>query len=148
MAAWKQVVKEETTRTRVPTFYAADFVSGSRVPRIMIISFGFSVLFAMVHLLAGMTSTFPTSTEQMVWLCLSLALLADTAFFGFIYLSHQGFKVPWPMQISKLTPLLAGIYILARITLFVLGFTTLRNLPPKALDTIHWPNFILIFIGN
>ena len=91
----------------------------------------------------------PSRTEQFVWLSSSIILLAVTAIFGFVYLSHLGIAAIGP-QTSKLTPLLAVIYILARITLFVLGFTTLRGLPPQALNSIttHWPHFLLIFTGN
>jgi len=109
------------------------------------IAFIFSLIFAVIHILAGTISTFPTYVEQHIWLILSLAILIVTVFFGHIYLFYQG---RGPILSAKFFPLLAGIYVLARIILFLLGFATLRRLPPGVLNIIHWPHYILIFIGN
>ena len=39
--------------------------------------------------------------------------------------------------------LLPGIlYIIARAVTLVLAFTSLRELPPEAFDTVHWTTFI------
>lgn len=135
--ARKQVVKEEATR--VPTFYGAEALSYSDSKQ-WIIAFFFSIIFGVVHYLAGSFSPFPTSTERHVWLVSSSAILIVPCLFA---------NMP---NLSKndpiLTTLFLGIYILARTILFVLGFTTLRGLPPEAFNTIHWPHFIFIFIGN
>ena len=34
------------------------------------------------------------------------------------------------------------LYILARVFTLVLAFTSLRELPPGAFDTVHWTTFI------
>ena len=40
-------------------------------------------------------------------------------------------------------PLSGGIlYVLARVVTLVLAFTSLRDLPPGAYDTVHWTTFI------
>ena len=40
-------------------------------------------------------------------------------------------------------PLSGGIlYVLARAVTLVLAFTSLRDLPPGAYDTVHWTTFI------
>ena len=40
-------------------------------------------------------------------------------------------------------PLSGGIlYILARVITLVLAFTSLRDLPPGAYETVHWTTFI------
>ena len=85
--------------------------------------------------------------EQFVWLSLLFAILAVTNIFLIVYASYWG---SGRMLIARFSLLLVGIYILARIGLFMLGFTTLRGLPPQALNiiTTHWPHFLLIFTGN
>jgi hypothetical protein len=140
IAAWKQVVKEEAMR--VPTFYGAETGSYPRIQQWFIVLF-VSVMFAFVHFLAGL-SAFPTLNERIVWFSSTFAILFVPMLFWFTIC--QWYQEP--KLIAKFSPLLVGIYILARIFLFVLGFTTLRCLPPGALDTIHWPNFILVFTGN
>jgi hypothetical protein len=136
MNALQPVVEEEATR--VPTFYGADIGSYTSA-RPWNIAFVFSIIFGVVHYLAGYVSPFPTSTERHVWLVSSIAISAAPYIFG---LMPAGFRD------GLFASLLLGIYILARTILFVLGFTTLRGLPPAALNAIHWPHFILIFMGN
>lgn len=143
ITALKQVVKEEATR--VPTFYAAEIASKSftQWSTMMFLA----VPFASVHALAMWLSKFPTSRELHTWYYSTYVIGMVPSFFMLIYPLHH-FRGRWAILTAKFTPLSAGTYLLARIILFVLGFTTLRRLPPQALNTIHWPNFILIFIGN
>ena len=45
--------------------------------------------------------------------------------------------------VGYLGPLIGGIlYILARAVTLVLAFTSLRDLPPGAYETVHWTTFI------
>ena len=124
---------------RVPTFYGAEIASDSYLQWLTVILL--SVAFAAVHLLAIWLSKFPTLKEADTWVWLTYVIGVVPGLSGYAY------QYVWT-RFAKLAPLWAGIYILARIILFVLGFTTLRGLPPQALNTIHWPKFILIFIGN
>ena len=142
--AWKQVVKEEATR--VPTFYGAEIASNSFTQWSIVIFL--AAAFAMVHALAAYLPKFPTSIELKTWIYSTLVIAMVPSLFLYIYPPLYHLRQGWPTLTAKFTPLLAGTYILARIILFVLGFTTLRGLPPQALNTIQWPNYILIFIGN
>jgi len=102
-------------------------------------------MFAASGVLPFVSTAFPTLAKRIIWSVISLlTTLLFGVLFGLIYLSNQGVRPP----IAKFSPLVLGIYILARIILFTLGFTTLRDLPPEALNTLHWPHFIFIFIGN
>lgn len=131
----KQVVKEGATR--VPTFYGAELYSYSFISRFITVSF--SMMFAMVPGFAQLLSSFPTDIEDYVWLFSSIAILLGPA----LFLHYRS-----PGKTLTISPFCSGIYILARIILFGLAFSTLRDLPPGALVIIHWPHFILIFIGN
>lgn len=138
LTTWKQDITEEATR--IPAFYGAEI--GSNSPVQMYIVFIFSIMFGLADSFALVNSGLPTSTENSIWVfSASITIIVPTIFM--VLYTHYRFGRP--MLIAKIA---VGIYILARITLFVLGCTTLRDLPPAALDTIHWPNFILFFIGN
>ena len=131
IAAWKQVVKEEATR--VPTFYGADIGSGTHIGAI---AFAVSFIFALFSLIPSFLIEW-----QVFWLRLALVNFIVTASIPVLYYAR-------PTLTARFIPLFLGIYILGRITMFTLGFTTLQGLSQAALSTIHWPKFILIFIGN
>lgn len=140
ITALNHVVKEGATR--VPTFYGAEIDSNSRMHWQWIIAILFSIIFGVIHFLAFFVSTFPTETEGYVWLFSSFfTLLPIPNLLSFVYIQHQHGR---QMLIARISTLL-GIYILARVILFVLGFTTLRGLPPAALDNIHFNH---IFTDN
>lgn len=142
ITALNQVVKKGAMR--VPTFYGAKIDSNSRMHRQWIIAILFSIIFGVIHFYAFFVSTFPTETESYAWLFSSLfALLPIPNLLSFVYIPH---RLGRQMLIAKFTTALSlGIYILARVVLFVVGFTTLRGLPPAALNAIH---FDFIFTGN
>ena len=140
--AWKQAVEEEATR--IPTFYGADIGPSFRVQ--WFIAFLFSMMFAMVHVVGAGCAIFPTDTEHFVWILSACGIFCVPFILAYLYNSKHARKVP-VIPILYI-PLMLGIFVLSRIAIFVLGFTTLRGLPPEAVNTIHWPNFILIFIGN
>ena len=137
---------------RVPTFYKAE-IPGSPplIQKLLsavqwIIAYIFSAMFASCSILPFVTTSIPTFAERLVWTFSSLvSVIFVPVLFGFAYMSFRGIR---PTLIAKISAVLLGIYILTRIILFVLGFTTLRGLPPAALNTIHWPKFILILTGN
>ena len=131
----KQVVKEGATRA--PTFYGAEIYSYSFISWFITVSF--SMISAMAPGFADFWSSFPTDTEEYVWLFSSISILLVPGLF-----SHY----TSPGKTFTISPFCFGIYLLARIILFGLAFSTLRDLPAGALNTIHWPHFILIFTGN
>ena len=142
LTTWKQDVTEEATR--IPTFYGAKIGSNSRAQ--MLYVFIFMAFFGGANFFVIANSPLPTSAEYAFWFFSVFITIAVPYIFMVLYDRNRHGR---PMRIAKIArPLSVGIYILARITLFVLGFTTLRDLPPAALNTIHWPNFILFFIGK
>ena len=142
ITAWKQAVKEEATR--IPTFYGADIGLSFRVQ--WFIAFLCSIMFAMVHVVAADFAIFPTYTEQSLWNWSATGIFCVPFILAFLYNSKHARKLP--VIAILYIPFMLGIFVLARIAIFVLGFTTLRGLPPEAVNTIHWPKCILIFIGN
>lgn len=139
IANFHQVVKEGSTR--VPTFYGAD----NHFDTHWIWAFAFSVVFAAIHISGWYSpATFPSKVEHLLWMAFTSAiLLLPPALFLCLAIFYL-----MKVKETVASPLMAGIYILARIILLTLAFTTLRNLPAGALNKIQWPHFILIFTGN
>ena len=143
ITTWKQVVKEGATR--VPTFYGA--ASNSRIHWQLfawfVVVFS-SSMFGTAHLLVFLLSISPTPTESLVWLYSSGFIYFTPLFVMIFYDTHRLGRPRLPIE-QLAASIFLGIYILARILLFVLGFTTLRDLPPGTFNTVHWP---LIFTRN
>lgn len=126
--------------TQVPTFYAgnpeqhlillADFIA------LMI-----ALVFGAIHCIAW-SFTFPSHTELLLWRISSVAIVVVP----FIFAILVGLFAFDERQMSKVVIFGAvlGIpcYILARIVLLALAFTTLRSLPPTAYETVNWLTFI------
>lgn len=139
----KQVVKKDATR--IPTFYAAIIGSNSLAQRLIMYLVSWASGWA--HSIVSDFSQFPTLMERFIWHISVITTFIIPLIVLFVFYFSYRFRTLIP--IAKFTiPLLLGTYILARVMFLVLGFTTLRDLPPGALDTIHWPNFNLIFVGN
>ena len=61
------------------------------------------------------------------------------------WLEHMDFNTAAGIigDIAILSILSGGIlYVIARVFTLVLAFTSLRDLPPGAFDTVHWTTFI------
>lgn len=139
IANFNQVVNEGATR--VPTFYGADTHFDSHWAW----AFAFSVVFAAIHISGWYSpATFPSKAEHLLWMAFtSTILLLPPALFLCLAIFYL-------MKVKETiaTPSMVGIYIIARIILLTLAFTTLRALPAGALNNIQWPHFILIFTGK
>ncbi|THU76971.1 hypothetical protein K435DRAFT_894760 [Dendrothele bispora CBS 962.96] len=108
------------------------------------------LIFGGVHCIPW-NSTFPTHTEQILW---RVSAVTVTAFplLWFPWLGvvrfladHHTSRTPiilitYPMDML-ISPL-PLVYIWARITLIVIAFTELRELPPSAYQTVDWARFI------
>lgn len=107
------------------------------------------ILFGAIHCIAWNFS-YPSHVEQIMWRTASLGVI------GSCFLSLVGVYAwddftsfinclfgKWAYLI--LTPILifvALLYPVARITLLVLGTTSLRSLPPAAFHTVEWAEFV------
>ena len=122
---------------RVPRFWAnsdndaviADFIV-----------FGVGVCFGVIHCISW-GFPFPTHTELLIWRVSCVAITAIP-----IYIPLGYFLGIWLADMDTVLcfiPLSGGIlYILARAVTLILAFTSLRDLPPGAYETVHWTTFI------
>lgn len=126
--------------TQVPTFYAgkpdqhlillADFIA-------LLIA----LVFGAIHCIAW-SFTFPSHIELLLWRISSVTIVVVPFIFTLLVVLFA-FEAD---QMSKIVIFGAvlGIpcYIVARIVLLALAFTTLRSLPSDAYETVHWLTFI------
>ena len=122
---------------RVPRFWGNSTNSEQVTADLIVLGVG--VCFGAIHCIAWFFS-FPTSAELLMWRVLCVAITAvpiyiSSGFFLAVQLGSTG--------IAFISILPAGIlYILARAVTLVLAFTSLRDLPPGAYETVHWTTFI------
>ena len=127
---------------RVPKFWADDQRGDCTLIADGIV-LGVGVCFGAIHCVAWFFS-FPTHMELLTWRISSVAITAvpiyiPLMFFFGIRLSIMGFG----NTVSYFSPLSGGVlYILGRAITLVLAFTSLRDLPPGAYETVRWTTFI------
>ena len=84
--------------------------------------------------------------ELLIWQISSATITAVPVFIPLVvflgaWLDHMDFDII--SGIAALLVLPAGIlYVIAWAVTLVLAFTSLRDLPPGAFDTVHWTTFI------
>ncbi|KZP34107.1 hypothetical protein FIBSPDRAFT_1035948 [Athelia psychrophila] len=125
---------------QVPAFYAGKPTEWESIVADAI-ALAFAMVFGAVHCVAW-AFAFPSHAEMLIWRIASIALVGVPAIFIFLI-------VLWACELkmaikSLLILSLIGIpfYLLARVMLLVLAFTTLRSLPLAAFETVHWITFI------
>lgn len=151
-------------QTGVPTFYSGSPNSGREFLPATFVSCVVGTLFGAVHCIAWSYS-FPSLTDQRVWRWSSVAMVsvpvAVLVFGGGSTLIRDLRKrqktesLPWiislllslfALPIILLTVIVAFVgpilYVAARITTIVLAFRSLAFLPPGALQTIPWTQWI------
>ena len=131
---------------RVPRFWADN--SDGNVVSANFIVVGVGVCFGAIHCIAWHFS-FPTHTELLIWRISCVAITAVP-----IYTPLMGLFAGWLLSMGSniidvigfigfISILPAGIlYILARVFTLALAFTSLRDLPLGAFDTVHWTTSI------
>ncbi|KIK66921.1 hypothetical protein GYMLUDRAFT_218308 [Collybiopsis luxurians FD-317 M1] len=152
--------------TRVPTFYGGPPMIyyhgvGSSYPIALEMFIG--AVFGAIHCVAW-TFQFPSTVEKVLWRSTSLYItcspIALCALWLLISLLHQpitfqGSLRNYPIRsfisLKIVSPLVTWIqpfrfifvmYIISRVTIFILAFVLLRDLPSGALQEVEWTNFI------
>ena len=132
---------------RVPRFWANSTENNALIADIMVLGVG--ICFGAIHCIAW-GFPFPTHVELLLWRISSVAITAITFNIPLIiglagWLEHMDFNTAAGIigDIAILSILSGGIlYVIARVFTLVLAFTSLRDLPPGAFDTVHWTTFI------
>ena len=133
---------------KVPRFWANSTENNAGIADLIVLGVG--VCFGAIHCIAWHFS-FPTHTELLIWRVSSVAITAIPFYIPLTF----GLAIPLNNmnKFDTAASIIAGIaflslfpagllYILARVFTLVLAFTSLRELPPGAFDTIHWTTFI------
>ena len=125
---------------RVPRFWANS--SSDDVVIADMIVLGVGVCFGAIHCISWGFS-FQTHTELLMWRVSCVAITAvpiyiSLGFYLGLWLSDMiGNAVLYFIPLSGVL-----LYIVARAVTLVLAFTSLRDLPPGAYETVHWTTFI------
>ena len=132
---------------RVLRFWANTTESDAMIADIIMLGVG--VCFGAIHCIAWHFS-FPTHTELLIWRISCVAITAVP-----IYMPLMTGLTDWLLNTdSRVIGAIFGVigffsifaagllYILARVFTLALAFTSLRELPRGAFDTVHWTTFI------
>ena len=145
----------QTPIMKVPTFYSIHTSVGLNAFQMIWISFSIATLFGAIHC-AGWSSKilFSSHATSRLWR-ISSAIITGTPLFWslafvFIYVEVESksgsfFKKVYEILFVVLiifSILAVPVYIVARIILLTLAFVELQDLPPGALATIQWANFV------
>ena len=121
---------------RVPRFWAN---SADELVVADVIMLGIGVCFGAIHCIAWSFS-FPTHTELLMWQISSLIITVVPIYITLGYFRAVELETI-PLAVISILPIVL-LYILARGATLALAFSSLRDLPPGAYETIHWTTLI------
>ena len=99
-----------------------------------------ATLFGVVHLVPSFFLHYPSPTEMLLWRISAVFITIQPLFTVLFLLCRDNSLLPeWIRTIIiVLTALSLPLYIVARLTLIILSFLSLRDLPENAHHTIDW----------
>ena len=125
---------------RTPRFWANSTGTEQGIADMIVLGVG--VCFGAIHCIAWHFS-FPTHVELLVWRTSSIAITVVPVYAPLIFLSALVGDMDSNTFILYFGLLSGGLlYMIARAVTLVLAFTSLRDLPPGAYETVHWTTFI------
>lgn len=136
---------------RVPTFYAGDLkrddpIGAANAGTAISASAIMATIFGALHLIAW-SFYVPSYLEQLLWRICSL-IITFVPPLWFVHGQLMGSpNCKLPSWMRKLVLILALRispipYVIARVTLLVLAFMSLRSLPPSAYQAVYWTTLI------
>jgi hypothetical protein len=134
----------EPRSKRVPTFYSGES-SDDDEPQTYAVTALVAVIFGAIHCIAW-SFQFPSHMEQMLWRMSAVAIMCVPVILplvGLLGLIH----LPWLSNKREVLTIvmiviLAFLYMLARVMLFILALISLRTLPPEAYYTVIWTTYL------
>ncbi|EIW74610.1 hypothetical protein CONPUDRAFT_77893 [Coniophora puteana RWD-64-598 SS2] len=109
-----------------------------------------STIFGLVHVAASELS-FPTRTEQVLWevsslitVLIPLMAILTTAVLGVVYKKTTNCALASiiPATIWFIFCVSPALYVISRVALITIMFTSLRSLPPSSYETVPWTEVI------
>ncbi|KAJ7130499.1 hypothetical protein C8R44DRAFT_872292 [Mycena epipterygia] len=133
--------------TSVPTFWSTDQKEANGDDGIaLLVEFLIGTIFGVIHCVAW-NADFPSTIEMWMWRACSLMVAVTPVFIGFV--TALGISVHGTVIEDTLTAILGIIglvsiplYIIARLFLITIPFTSLRALPPGAFIDVDWSVYI------
>ena len=134
----------EPRSKRVPTFYSGES-SGDDDPRTHAVTGLVAVIFGAIHCIAW-SFQFPSHMEQILWRVSAIAIICVPILFPLVGL-FAFIDLPWlsnkrGVLTIVIVIILAFLYMLARVMLFILALISLRTLPPEAYHTVIWTTYL------
>ncbi|KAF7982744.1 hypothetical protein HWV62_26626 [Athelia sp. TMB] len=126
--------------SQVPAFYAGK----PEEMKILVadtVALMFAMVFGAVHCIAW-SFVFPTDSERLAWRIASVVLIGVPAIYIALIVLYAFERKTLAKYFLLLSLVGIPFYIVARMALFVIAFTTLRSPHPAALETVHWTTFI------
>ena len=124
---------------RVPRFWANSTRNDFLIADLIMLGVG--ICFGAIHCIAW-HFPFPTHKELLIWRISSVTITVVPIYIPLmVFIIDISSDIIAPIAVLWIFPAVP-LYILARVFTLVLAFTSLRNLPPGAFDTVHWITFI------
>ena len=127
-----------SSEDRVPRFWANSSTNDAANADYIVLGVG--VCFGAIHCISWDYS-FPTHTELLMWRVSCVAITAVPIYIPLgIFLGNRDWFTSWVTAFFSSSGVM--VFIVARAITLILAFTSLRDLPPGAYQTVHWTTFI------